>query len=103
MAGVHRNSRLEPVAFGAVLKGPAKQGARRHSEALPERVLDETGVGATLPRSPMRLAPEQKFRVFKQIFGANRQISHVGGSETKKRSGGVAPSLRCGFPDSQKK
>jgi len=81
---VHRNSRLAGP-FGAVLKEPAKQGARRHSEALPERVLDETGVEATLPRSPMRLAPEQKFRLFKQIFGANRQISHVGGSVTKKR------------------
>jgi hypothetical protein len=49
MAGV-TEARAEPVVR-CNSQGPAKQGARRHSEALPGRVLDETGVGAPLLRS----------------------------------------------------
>jgi hypothetical protein len=71
------------------------------------RVLDEVEDLAWSDLAPIADAigsPEQKFRAFEQLFGANRQVPHVGGCDNGGDSGaanGAAVSKPVGRAKSQ--
>ena len=63
---------------------------------LKARVDEVEGLdaGAILPHADAIGPPEQKFRAFEQIFGANRQVPHVGGCDKEADTAARRTALR---------